>query len=255
MRTRVLIAVAAVFLGAVAAFAAGRYLAGARARLAADAKPIEVLVASGEVPKGMGLDEMKKKGLVETRQVPRQFVAAGAISSPRKVEERVLAVPVTAGEQLTEAKFQFPSDAGLACSVPEGYLAVAIPTDPERGVAGLLKPGDHVAVVVTMHCDDDTKAQTNILLPKARVLAIGRAVGTEPEEESERAAERRAVMESGSTAQEQAAAGTVTLALSPADVERLVLAEEQGKVWLALLPATETSPPTSSGQTLATMLR
>lgn len=254
MRKKLLIIVAAVLLGAVAAFAAGRYLAGARAKLEADAEPVEVLVAKSDAPKGMSLDEMKRRGIVETRSLPKRYVASGAISSPRRVEDRVLAVPVTAGEQLTESKFQFPSDAGLSCAVPEGYLAVSVAVDAERGVADLVKPGDHVAVLVTLYTSDEEKANTKILLPKARVLAVGKKVGAEPEDAGH-GEERRAVLGEGPKDSGDAAAGTVTMALKAVDAERLVLAEEMGKVWLALLPSTSGAAPSPSGQTMLTVLR
>jgi hypothetical protein len=45
----------------------------------------------------------------------------------------------------------------------------------------------------------------------------------------------------------------VTLALAPADVVKLVFAEEQGSVWLSLLPPTATEAPTAAGRTIKTI--
>jgi Flp pilus assembly protein CpaB len=46
---------------------------------------------------------------------------------------------------------------------------------------------------------------------------------------------------------------TVTLALAPQDIERLVFAEEQGTTRLGLLPATATDVPDTPGRFLGSI--
>lgn len=251
MRSRLLVVIAAIVLGAVAAFVAVGYVSSARSRIRDEAKPVEVLVAVEDVPIGMSADEMLDRKLIERQAVPARYVAQGAISSPRVVDGQVLAMPMTKGEQVTSQRFMFPSTAGLAHTVPEGFIAVAIPTDVGRSVAGLLKPGDDVAVLGTVDPGSDDSARTRILIPKARVLAVGESVGAE----SADAQPKKAGGIANAKASDRGAApASITLAVTPGDAERLVLVQEKGKVWLALLPATATDGASGRGQALDTVL-
>jgi pilus assembly protein CpaB len=175
-------------------------------------------------------------------------VSDDAVSSSKAISGQVLAASLSAGEIVTAARFQNPKDAGLAYSVPNGFVAVSIPSDAVKGVAGLLKPGDFVMVTATFEPGPNgVDALTRVLLPKARVLAVGTDVGAQQVTQSGGSSI------TGNTANaetEQKAAPTVTLALAPSDVEKLVFAEEQGSVWLALLPATETEVPVTPGRTI-----
>lgn len=253
MQSRILIVVAAIAVGVLAAISAGRYLNSARETIADDSKPVEVLVAQEGVPIGATAEEMLNKKLVATEKIPSKYVAEGAISNMKTVENRVLAVSLSPGEQLTEARFQFPSEAGLSFTVPDNSLAVSIAVDEVKGVAGLLKPGDSVSILATFAPGPEDKDITRIILPKAKVLAVGTRVGAERETDS---ADDGAQPVLGTRSQEREQGGaTVTLALVPKDVEKLVFAEETGEVWLALLPATATSVPQTTGHTLETVLK
>ena len=108
----------------------------------------EVLVAKSDIARGMSADDMLAAGLIQRVQIPQRYVAQDAISSARSVADRILAVPVSQGEILTASRFQYPSQAGLAFSVPKDFVAVTVPMDDSRAVAGLVKPGDRVAVLV-----------------------------------------------------------------------------------------------------------
>jgi pilus assembly protein CpaB len=256
MRTRLLILVVSLVLGVTAAFLAARYLSAETDRIQAEAEPVEVLVATADVPRGTTAEAALADGLIAVREIPRTYVSAGAVSSPRAIDGQVLAAALSPGEQVTRERFQLPSQAGLAYSIPEGFVAVAIPSDAVKGVAGLLKPGDHVMVAATFDPGPNTEdAATRVLLGKARVLAVGTSVGVEapPAEQ-----QRGAGIGSNTQEDEQAsttAAPTVTLALTPADAEKLIFAEEKGSVWLALLPAGDTTVPATTGRTLNTLYK
>ena len=167
----------------------------------------------------------------------------------------MLAVSLSAGEQLTTGRFEYPSQAGLSYNVPENHLAVTVPVDEVSGVSGLLKPGDNVAVFVTVRTSDSDEeaSQTKLLIPVARVLATGQR--TTAEEEPQEA-------EQGALAATQATGNkSVTLALSPTDAEKVVFASNKGdgrgdrSVWLALLPVKGQGAADTSGQTFNTILR
>jgi pilus assembly protein CpaB len=252
MRSKLVILVVAVILGVLAAVLTGRYVASLERGVAAEDEPIEVLVAQEAVARGTSAEEMLEAGLVVRQSIPRRYVAEGAVSSTASIEGQVLAEDVSRGEQITQARFRFPSQAGLAFSIPEDFVAVTISNNAVKGVAGLVKPNDHVMVVVTLDPGPDGEVLTQVLLPRARVLAIGTAVGAEPAETQQQTS--GGGLAGSQQADGQQAASTITLALSPEDVEKLVFAEETGSVWLALLGSTDTELPQTQGQTLQSLL-
>ena len=90
-----------------------------------------------------------------------------------------------------------------------------------------------------------------MLLPKVKVLAVGLTTDTEPQAAAPEESGGGGGVIGGSTTQtEQRVSNTVTLALLPGDLEKLVFAEEKGSVWLALLPATATDIPETTGRRL-----
>lgn len=254
MRSRVLILVAAVVLGVAAALGAAQYLRGATARLTQDAEPVQVLVATQDVPRGMSAEEALEQGLIEVQEVPQRYVSASAVSSARGIEGQVLAAGLSKGEQVTRARFQFPSEAGLSFAIPDGFVAVSIPADDVTCVGGMLKAGDWVLVTATFDPGPNGKdAESRILLPKARILAVGVDTGAGTGAEETQGGTTLAGTRDGATTTPQSA--TVTLALKPGDVEKVVFAERQGSVWLALLPTTETELPETSGRNIKTIFK
>ena len=252
MRSKLIIVVLAIALGGVAAFAAYSYLSGVQRTAEAGSTMTEVLVAAQDIPRGTSANDLMSSGAVQLTKIPLRYIASGAISSVTSVADRILAVPVSKGEVLTTARFQYPSEAGLAFNVPKGFVAVTIPVDDSRGVAGLVKPGDRVALLATVATKGGQGDQTRIAIPGARVLAVGRSTGAESS--TQQASTSGGAFGGGQSSQSQSA-NTVTLALSSADAEKVVFAAESGRFWLALLPTTESAATPGPGQTAATVLR
>lgn len=251
MRGKVLILIAALVLGVVAAVFAARYIEGARARVEAQDQPVQVLVAQQDLPAGMTGEELADDELLKLETVPRRYVPDDAISSMAAITGKVLTVPLSKGEQVSESRFSLPSAAGLSFAVPEDFVAIALPNTADRGVAGLIRPGDSVVVYATFEPGTGfEEAVTKLVLRKARVLAVGgstTSISSSTNQQKDTGG--------GTLSEPQAAApgdkdvpGTITLALSPADAEKLVFAQEMGKVWLALLGSGTTEVPVTPGQ-------
>jgi pilus assembly protein CpaB len=239
MRSKVLIIVVALVLGGAAAVVAANYLSSARTDIAAANEPIGVLVANEDLPRGMSAEELVKRKLVSVQQVPRRFVAADAVSSQRAIAEQVLAVPVSAGEQLTKTRFQFPAEAGLSYSVPENFVACTVPVDEVSGVGGLLKPGDQVTVYATLKPDSMPKsAYTAVIVPSSKVLAVGAVVAAESSSDTKKENSSGGVLGGGSGAQGGPAYRSVTLAVPPTLAEKAIFASQVGEIHLTLLPPT-----------------
>jgi pilus assembly protein CpaB len=254
MKARVLIIIIAVALAGLAAVFAARYLQDARSNIASESKPVKVLVAQEDIPRGTPADEMISRKMVVLQEVPRRFTSAGAVSTQKGIEGMVLATPLARGQQITAEQFEAPDVAGLAFSIPKQQLAVTIPVDEVNGVGGLVKPGDHIALYATFSPGPNgEKDLTKLLLGDTKVLAVGTAL-----RENERSGGQQQAGTLTSTRSQDAevkAPRTLTLSVAPADVERLVFAEETGHVWCALIPATTDVVPTSSGQTIRTVVQ
>lgn len=249
MRSKLLILIVAIALGVLAAFVALRYINDARARVEAQDQPVDVLIAQQDLPAGMTAEELVKEQYVLLASVPRRFVADGAISSTAAISGKVLTAPLSKGEQITNSRFSLPEMAGLSFAVPEDYVAVALPNTDARGVAGLLRPGDSVAVYATFEPEGGLEeAITKLILRKARVLAVGSSTTAVPETTGEEEQDTTARLGGNQGTQDAEVPSTVTVALSPADAESLVFATEEGRVWLALIGSGTTEVPATQGQ-------
>lgn len=255
MRSKLIILVVAVVLGLLAALFVARYLDSARADLAAGAEPVTVLVATRDVAAGTAADEIIAEGYAEPREVPRQFVADGAVSSPVSIEGRVLATPLTRGEQLTAARFKVAVDAGLSYAIPEGYVALSVADAADRGVSGFPSPGDYVMVIASFDSDDLATATTKILVKKARVLAAGIETSGTVEPAAADQAQQSGMLSRQAGGRGDDSPKTLTLALTPVDAERVVFAQESGLVWYALLSSESTNVPDTEGETYPKVLR
>lgn len=251
MRSKVLILVVALVIGVAAAVFAAKYIEGARSRVEAQDQPVEVLVAQQDLPAGMTGDELVAEELLALETVPLRYVSDDAISSTAAIRGKILTVSMSKGELVAESRFSLPEAAGLSFAVPEDFVAIALPNAADRGVAGLIRPGDSVAVYATFEAGTGLEnARTKLILRKARVLAVGASTTsisrTTPTEEKATGAGTLAAPTAA--AKEGDVPGTITLALSPGDAEKLVFAQELGRVWLALLGSGTTEVPATPGQ-------
>jgi Flp pilus assembly protein CpaB len=108
-----------------------------------------------------------------------------------------------------------------------------------------VKPGDFVAVMATFGEGDMATAVTKIVLPKARVLGIDQNL-TSVEPTAAATQQDGTLMNAGGNA-EQEVVNTVTLAVSPADAEKLVFADDVGRLRLALISKSDASLAKTKG--------
>lgn len=254
MRGKVLVVVAALVLGGIAAFATYSYLGQLQRQTAAGNELVKVYVAKQDIERGALAPDLIAQGLVEQVDMPKRYVPDGAVSSVDSVGDRVLSGPVSKGEILTSGRLQYASEAGLAFSVPKNYVALTVPVDDARGVAGLVSPGDHVAVLATVEKTSARDQETRIIVPGVQVLAVGQNTGGQSQGGS--SGQTSGLLSSQGSGIPQANSTTiVTLAVSAADAEKIVFAVESGSIWLALLPGTSSTVRPGPGQTAATVFR
>ena len=117
------------------------------------------------------------------------------------------------GEILLADRFAEAGDGSiLATVVGENMRAVSVRVNDVVGVAGFLLPGNHVDVVTAYREGQETRSET--VVQNVKVLAVDQTASTDKNE--------------------PVVVRAVTLEVTPADAEKLVLAEQRGTIQLAL---------------------
>ncbi|MBV2204933.1 MAG: Flp pilus assembly protein CpaB [Pseudomonas sp.] len=157
---------------------------------------------------------------------------AGSYGSVEGIVGKVAPVDFAAGEPLLAERIEGSATPSLR-HLEAGERAVAIKVDEVIAVGNRLAPGDRVDVFATFrrNSEEVSDSQARLLLAGLRVLAFG---GVAPD--AKKTAGGRTVAETPRTA---------VLAVPLADVDKLALAAEAGRLLLALRPA-ETVMQTAS---------
>ena len=161
-------------------------------------------------------------------------------TDPNDVIGRIPVLSVQSGKPLSNDIFE-PN--AVSEQVRTGYRAVAIRIDDNLAGTGKLKPGDLVDVFSVFRRDDRDigSTQSRQVLPRVRVLTVGpKVVG----QAVDKAKEKEAEAAQGNNPQR-----SVTVEVQVADVNALLLAQQQGTLMLALrnpednaMPAREEFP-------------
>ena len=230
---------AALASGALAYLLAQRYLHGQEAvvqqRLAGQYQTRTVLVAARNLPVGA---ELQGPALAR-RDVPERYLASDAVDADTVggLLGRRLSRALGSGEAVTLSALESAGDAPLSSLVEPGLRAVTIPVDESGAAAGMLAPGDLVDLLLITREDGDSTVGATVrpLLQAVRVVATGQQMQR-----------RRAVVATAAGGEPLAAVdnsfATVTLHVSPADAERVVLAQRIGELAVVLRPSSETEP-------------
>ncbi len=133
----------------------------------------EIVVPLKPIYKGqvLGFDD------VTTVKWPKDFLPQGeVIYDKESLVGRVALQDMFTGEPIYNKKLAADGATGLPAIIPEGYRAVTISISEVIGVAGFIKPGDHVDVMATqsMKVDDKkdkTKRVTYTVLQDVLILA------------------------------------------------------------------------------------
>lgn len=225
MKTRIIGAAAAILMAVIGTVLVLSYVGGAEARALAGTETVDVLVAAKDIPEGTPAEQLAS--FVTTEQVPAKVVPAGVVADLADLAGQVAAVDLVAGEQLLAARFASPADLPEegTVAVPEGMQELTISLEPHRVVGGQLAPGDTVGVFFSLEegPDEGQGAVTHLTLNKVLVTAVQGLAAAEGTE--------------GAAAPVPAGPVLVTLAVSAADAEKIVYAQEFARTWLSKEPA------------------
>jgi pilus assembly protein CpaB len=216
----------AVVMGALTTFLVYLFLArqGGGPVISRDAAPAATVyvVVPKESVRPMQLLDAKwfRMKPMRSNEAPRD-----AITSLADLKDQVSIQPLLAGQPV-ESRMIAPRgpELGLPFAVRPPRRAVTINVDPIIGVAGFAKPGDRVDVLATFDTERGVGMVTRTILQDIEIVAFGseyRPTGKEEPTGKEGQAKPQ---------------NTATLAVLPAEAERLILAEARGKLRLALRP-------------------
>lgn len=165
--------------------------------------------------------------LLKVQEVAPESAPADAIHSLEEVQNCIAARPLPAGTSLQNKDVLDVEDLGLAAEIPPGRRAITVEVDRVANVGGVLKPGRFVDVIATF--DSPVAGEGKIaktVIQRIKVLAVYRR--------------RAAKVEGEATGGEEPDAMLVTLAVTPSEANRLVLADVSGKLRLSMRPLRET---------------
>lgn len=183
---------------------------------------VSVVVAKVDIgPKTRITPEM-----VQVVMVPAPYLQPGVVHDPKEVIGAMSKEQIVVGEQVTARRIVVEGkSAGFTGLIPADKRAVTIGVNEVTGVAGFVKAGDFVDVIVTFDQNIVGDNVSQFVLQNVMVLAANRE------------AEPGAVEQTSSNAKDKkelAKTSTVTLAVSPEEASKVTLSEEKGKVRLAL---------------------
>ena len=186
----------------------------------------------------IGLAESLTSQHIKLVPWPKAAVPPGAIRSLEAAEGRVVRGSIVAGEPLMEAKLA-PQLAGkggiMPMLIPEGQRGVTITLDTATRESGFVLPNSRVDVLVSMpKAPGSNEKIAKVILQDVTVLAAGQTVEIK---------DNKPVTNT-----------TVTMALTPQQVERLAVAQAEGKLMLVQRNLRDTEVVRTPGATPSSLL-
>lgn len=185
----------------------------AAANAAKPLHPVVVTTRAAEAGKPLDADGLKIEML--------PIDPAGAYSEVARVTGQVPLLALGANVPVLESQLL----AGLATQVREGERAVAVSVDEVIGVGNHVQPGDYVDIFLVLRRDQQEipESQARMLLSRLRVLAYGVASVNRPQNAKPEQMMAR-----------QEGAKTAVLSVPLEQVSRLAMAQQSGRLLLAL---------------------
>ncbi len=193
----------------------------------------EVVIATVDIPIGTVITARQ----VKTESYPRSLIPEGALTKTEAVVERVAITDIAAKTPILTRYLAAPgSPPGPAGQLQPGMRAVSVRVDEASSVAGFALAGNYVDVIVILQPPvPDAKPVAKTILQNIKVLANGQQTQTR--------ADGKPML-----------SNTVTLEVTPAQAERIKLAESEGKLQLAIRNATDRLIGSTPGYTKTEVL-
>ncbi len=213
MNRRFLLALAgAVFFGLLAIMAAKNYLSSRVSQEIAQTET-NVVIAKTEIPRGTKIGPEH----IIVERYPKRLLPEGAMVKKDEVIGRVAYLDIASRTLILDRQLAgLGAQPGLSGITSPGMRSVSVRVDEASGVAGFIAPETYVDVIAIMQPQlDGAKPVSKVILQKVKVLAGGQKMETKSDGKP-------------------ALVNTVTLEVTPAQAEKLKLAEAEGRLQLSI---------------------
>jgi pilus assembly protein CpaB len=254
VRTRLLTITLAAVLALVGVVAVTAYVRQANVRAVNGLKAETVLFAKAPITAGTSLTQAQHGGLLGTEKVPESSLTTAAVQSVTAANGHKVVTSAVAQGQILLQNLLGTSASNVSASgfvVPSGDMAVSVSLCEPEDVADYVTPGSDVAVFdtlivltpgqqVTPSCDSGHPAfgssfvqntndvSTVLVLSSVEVLAVGENSGSQSTSGSGTATDPGSSSSSSGDVQ-------VTFAVNEQEAQKLILLQEVGIPYLALL--------------------
>lgn len=233
MARRSVLLVVAVLIALIGTSLIVLYVQGIDKRAVAGQELVEVLVATEIIEAGEEVDAAQEAGKFEKKQVRRDDLVDGALSSTGSISGLVATGAIFEGEQLIAKRFGTLGDTE-SLAIPDDLMAVSVElTDFER-VAGFVNPGNEIAIFATAKgavritpTGDEIKLGdwTRVVVPRVTVVGVGTTSVTS----------RTTKTDEGEQVVEEVPRTILTVAVNQEQAEKLIHADRTAEVTFALL--------------------
>jgi Flp pilus assembly protein CpaB len=243
---RTLILIAAVLVGAVAAYALFTYVGGIEDEANENAERVQIYKIVQDIPKGTFGDEAFAQGFIEQDDIAQEYRPATAITDPSQIDGLVAISDLAANQVVVTNQFVTQQDSLSTFSqlLKNNEVAITVSVDQIRGVANLLVPGDFVNILITgggASTETDTGGggdggqpggdlvfdqPARFLYQKVQILAVGQTRKLEPGE--------TAATNPDGTAAASSSSGLITFVV-PADAAQKIASVDGGSIYLTLV--------------------
>ena len=210
----------ALLLGLITSFLVFSWLQNEKNRLMAApiplSKNVQVLVSNADLSWGTKL----APEMMQLQEFPSGAIPEGHFTSLEAIKDRVLLIDLKRSELLLESKLAplGTTSGGVAAVTDIDKRAMSVKVDDVIGVAGFIKPGDRVDVMVTIEPEGGKQANmmSKMILENVKVLATGTQMERKGKDEEPKPVQ------------------VITVEVNVEEAEKLALASTQGRLRLAL---------------------
>jgi len=234
--------VVAVLVAALGSALVFLYTKGADTRAEEKFDTVEVLKATAIIDPGETIEDAQAGGKLALQAVSQDSLLDGYQTTTDSLDGMVALGTIYPGEQIISAKWGTTAAVQSSLQIPDDSMAASVNlTDPAR-VAGFVNPGSEVAVFWTGTNAATGGIMTKILLTRVTVLGVG---STTP-------VSTTTTDQSGASTTEQLPRTLLTLSLTQAQTQKVLLGASTGELAFGLL--TESSQVADAPETTADTL-
>jgi pilus assembly protein CpaB len=239
-RRRILLVVA-VLVAALGSALVFLYTKGADTRAEEKFDTVEVLKATAVINPGETIEDAQAGGKLALQAVSQDSLLDGYQTTTDSLDGMVSLGTIYPGEQIIAAKWGTSAAVQSSLQIPDQSMAASVNlTDPAR-VAGFVSPGSEVAVFWT-GVNAAGLTMTKVLLTRVTVLGVG---STTP-------VSTTTTDQTGASTTEQLPRTLLTLSLTQAQTQKVLLGASTGELAFGLL--TESSQVADAPETTADTL-